>query len=103
MSALPRHFLEVVRLIVPGDRMERRIAVFTAFMDESNSHFGAKWFVLGGFLGRATDWLSFEGHWAEFLDRHGLSHLHTTDLIPPYSCTLAGRGVLLADRMARRT
>jgi site-specific DNA recombinase len=22
---------------------------------------------------------------------------------PPYSCTLAGRGVLLADRMARRT
>ena len=58
-----------------------RVAVFTSFFDESNTHAGAKWLVVGGFGGRAQSWLDFEERWATLLREHGLSHLHTKALM----------------------
>lgn len=55
--------------------------MFTSFFDESNTHAGAKWLVVGGFGGRTRSWLDFEERWAALLGEHGLSHLHTKDLM----------------------
>ena len=57
------------------------VDVFTGFFDESNTHADAKWLVVGGFGGRAPDWLDFEERWAVLLNAHGLDHLHTKALM----------------------
>ena len=73
-----RCILDVARLIVPGDARGGLLGLFTAYFDESGSHQGSRWLAVGGFVGRADAWATFEAKWHALRACHGMgSHLHT--------------------------
>jgi hypothetical protein len=59
---------------------ESRLSLFTAYLDDSGNHDGAKSLVIAGFLGLTIDWVNFEILWANLLNRYALTHVRGTKL-----------------------
>lgn len=71
---------------LPGSRRKTGSTIFVhVFADDSDS-FGATGFIcLAGYIATDERWLAFQDVWEDTLNRHGLTHIHTSDF-------LAGQG-----------
>ena len=56
-------------------------AVLFAYLDESGTQQGATATVLGGLVGRVSDWTDISQRWRERLDIDGAQTFHATKLL----------------------
>src|SRR5271165_2890920 len=60
--------------------MNKPLATFTAYLDESGTHEGSSATVVAGYASSVRRWREFEADWPSLLTRHGLSALHTKEI-----------------------
>jgi Protein of unknown function (DUF3800) len=60
--------------------MNKPLATFTVYLDESGTHEGSPATVVAGYASSVRRWREFEGEWPSLLTRHGLSVLHTKEI-----------------------
>ncbi|WP_234730656.1 DUF3800 domain-containing protein [Acidocella facilis] len=73
--------MDMARLMIPAASLGKdRLAVFTAYLDDSGSHGDSADLVVAGFAGLPMAWEGFEVLWPIMLRRHNVTYLHTRKL-----------------------
>lgn len=70
------------RAIIPRSARMKLLALFlSAHLDESGTHQGSPYTVMGGYVSTERRWLLFEYEWRELLARFGVTAYHSTEFL----------------------
>lgn len=70
---------EMADLLFLPDAVERRIAMFAAYFDDSGTHSESSVVSIAGYIAGATDWKHFAAEWNQLLSGENITHFHMTD------------------------
>lgn len=59
------------------------MVLLTAYLDESGTHGGSHFTVMGGYIATAERWRLFDLAWKAHLSAHGIKFLHIAELLQP--------------------
>jgi hypothetical protein len=55
--------------------------ILTVYIDEAGTHDNSPITTMGGYVAQLDQWQIFDRVWPRFLERYGLTHLHTIDVL----------------------